>query len=164
MPKIDMAELAANYANDRRAVRKCAEKYGVSIQCVYNHMHAYGIKLRTGGDTTKGIHSNVKNPNWKGGTTVRKDKYILEYEAGKQKFQHRIVAEKMIGRKLRHGECVHHKNGDKSDNRPENLEVLRSHAEHMKLHCDPTEMSERGKKGCAKRWGTALKARKAGAA
>lgn len=48
--------------------------------------------------------------------------------------EHRVVAEQKIGRPLEKGEVVHHINGDKLDNRPENLMVLPSQAEHCRLH------------------------------
>lgn len=38
-------------------------------------------------------------------------------------FEHIVVMEDMIGRYLLAGENVHHRNGVKDDNRPENLEL-----------------------------------------
>lgn len=48
-------------------------------------------------------------------------------------FEHRIVVENNIGRLLTNTEIVHHKNGNKKDNRIENLEVM-DYIEHVRMH------------------------------
>lgn len=47
-------------------------------------------------------------------------------------YEHRVIAEQMLNRNLEPREVVHHKNGLRWDNRPENLEVM-DKIEHCKL-------------------------------
>lgn len=47
---------------------------------------------------------------------------------------HRMVAELKIGRKLIRGEIVHHIDGNKRNNFPENIQVLSSQKEHIAIH------------------------------
>lgn len=49
-------------------------------------------------------------------------------------YEHRLVMERKIGRRLRRGEVVHHINRVRADNRPENLQLFASHSEHLKHH------------------------------
>lgn len=60
--------------------------------------------------------------------------------------EHRIVAEKKLGRELRPGEIVHHIDADKRNNDPENIMVFPSQSEHMKRHLenDPRFSTRRG--------------------
>lgn len=55
--------------------------------------------------------------------------YIKEFN----RHQHRVVMERVLGRKLKKGEIVHHVDGNKKNNHPSNLQVM-TQADHARLH------------------------------
>lgn len=56
-------------------------------------------------------------------TYIDKDGYVQVWHDGKRIAQHRVVMQEKLGRKLERNESVHHVNGIRTDNRPENLEL-----------------------------------------
>ena len=108
------------------------------------------------GQFKKGQHSSPKtefkkgrnapkgkdNPCWKGGRTTHMGYIIVStpnnrYENGSMKriFEHRLIMEQKLNRQLLPNEIVHHRNGIRTDNRPENLEIVLKKSHFGQVRC-----------------------------
>src|SRR6516165_9051986 len=92
---------------------------------------ACGNKKEVKSATCASCRTDVRetNANWKGGRTRHKAGYVMVRVPDHPRaslgyvFEHILVAEELLGRYLVDGESVHHINGVRGDNRPENLEL-----------------------------------------
>lgn len=78
-----------------------------------------------------------KGTNWRGGTHINAQGYIMIWVKDIQKYvqEHRLVMSKYLGRDLTSDETVHHINGDIIDNRIENLQLRIRHGQGQRYVC-----------------------------
>ena len=112
------------------------------------HRDTVNRKCRKHGIQTQrtGPRSGPGHPEWKGGRNIDADGYVILWQKDHPDsrrsgyvLEHRIVMERIVGRRLRKNEVVHHRNGNKQDNRPSNLVLFSNNGDHLKheLSDDP---------------------------
>lgn len=90
------------------------------------HLSALNRQLNSSRMTYE-VRAKIRNSSLNKGKGKSYSKYYGVHE-------HRIVAEKMLGRPLSKEETIHHIDGNKRNNSPSNLLILASQSEHAKLH------------------------------
>ena len=87
---------------------------------------SYARKFRLGGENSIA---------WKGTDTLESTGYVTRRDAGRKRRTriHILIAEKILGRRLKKGEVVHHINMNKADNRNSNL-LICTQSYHRWIH------------------------------
>jgi hypothetical protein len=137
----------------KKLCNNCYRKKYQGKNCLDCGIRIYGVSKRCkkcSRVALKGIpnpkNQGKNNGMYKKGRTKDAYGYIWVLIApGIYKREHRLLMEKRLGRTLDSGEIVHHTNGNKQDNRIENLEFFSSPKEHSQHHWDTTWLDRRVK-------------------
>lgn len=112
-------------------IKEIADQCGCSTHPVGKALRSLG--LRRAPKRRAGVGAGHANPAWKGGRRVRNDGYIAVWTTDGERLEHRLVMEVHLGRKLQSCEVVHHRDGNKSNNSIDNLQLM-SQSDHARLH------------------------------
>ncbi len=124
-------EIAAAY-HAGETIKEIAARFGVSRPTIAKSLSRSRVTRRAAKQRI-GVMSGDRNPAWKGGRHQRVDGYWVLRVDGADRLEHRVVMERAIGRALRADEFVHHRDGDRSNNDPSNLELM-TQSDHVRHH------------------------------
>lgn len=120
---------------DFRICKKCGDKFFSTLNHINNGHGTFCSIL-----CTRQYNSKENHCRWKGGVRLGDKGYVRVMNLGHPEadkhgyvYEHRLVAERIIGRLLYENEVVHHKNGHRDDNSIDNLVVM-DIGQHKALH------------------------------
>jgi len=121
------------YEVERKTVAEIGALLGRSPKVVNKVCKRSGFRMRP-----RGQKFGPEHKGWKGGRIVDKSGYILVYmpdhpsanHAGYVR-EHRLVMEQKIGRPLHPTEVVHHIDGNRANNHPDNLGLFACNRDHL---------------------------------
>lgn len=138
--------LYGKYWDEGLSTYEIAKLCTVRDETIRCWLKSFSIKRRARSEALKLRHiknpdaiKGENNPRWKGGKTKDGNGYILIHKPdhphanNSYVLEHRLIAEKALGRYLKSDEAVHHINEIKDDNRNCNL-LICTFAYHMWLH------------------------------
>ncbi len=121
------------YETDRLTVEEIGIRLGVSAKVANKACKRFGFQMRR-----RGPKSGPEHKGWKGGIHADKSGYVLVHfpnhpssNSSGYVRQHRLIAEKILGRPLLATEVVHHIDDDPANNSPENLMVFETNGQHL---------------------------------
>ena len=118
-----------NFCGNKFQVKKWRIAQGRGKYCSPHCRHK-GHSLEIAGD---------KSPNWNGGIYIHDGYKLIRIKnhphANPLGYirEHRVIMEKHLGRYMKPEERIHHLNGNKQDNRIENLQIV-TIGEHNRIH------------------------------
>lgn len=131
-------ELYNLYIEQKLSALAISKIYNVHHTSIRDLLIKFGIQIRNISEAKKVSKINKKNDSKLFKHGLSREGYRVFRQNGKKKKEHRVVAESILCRNLNKNEVVHHVNGIKTDNRPENLWVFPSPKDHTKYHWDGT--------------------------